>query len=208
MRSDRPNASGRYRTCQHRHPPDRRVAAMAACGRRGSVKAALDLGIRKELGWSRPERVRHCPACRTGRPYRMLLRSVHLAGGGVIGTYLYAPHRSRGALRPWLQVLVIPMLTATGIRLCQQASLRRIARRATTRWGDAPSPWSWSWCLVGCTTSTMCCVTRTAAWCSAQPPGTERLGAFGLARPAAPATRARTSTVAKILLMWPRVARP
>lgn len=75
------------------------------------------------------------PSRRGGATLRSALRAVHLAGAGAVGTLVYAPEHVAAPLRPWMQVVGIPLLTATGVAMWQQARVRRAWRAAVARWG-------------------------------------------------------------------------
>lgn len=62
------------------------------------------------------------------RRQRDVSRWVHLVASALIGTFVYAPAAITGPMRPWMQVVVIPVLAASGVFMWQQARLRRLLR--------------------------------------------------------------------------------
>lgn len=95
----------------------------------------MSLALQRPAGPLEPRSESGGSARRSPARQRRLLRLVHLAGAGVVGTVVYAPDPVADALRPWAQVVVVPALTLTGVALWQQARLRRAWRGAVARWG-------------------------------------------------------------------------
>jgi hypothetical protein len=70
------------------------------------------------------------PRSRGGaRRQRAITRTVHIAVGLVLGTYVYAPAHIAEPLQIWLQVIGIPAVVITGVVMWQQGRLRRLTRR-------------------------------------------------------------------------------
>lgn len=57
---------------------------------------------------------------------RTVLRYVHLVGAALIGTFVYAPWRSEAWFVLSMQVVIIPVLTLSGLALWQQARVGRL----------------------------------------------------------------------------------
>ncbi|MEV0220696.1 hypothetical protein [Streptomyces sp. NPDC050704] len=64
-------------------------------------------------------------------------RAVHLGAAGVLLLYVYGPADLALALRPWLQLAVVPVVSLTGLLLWKQARIRRLLTVARRR-GQRP----------------------------------------------------------------------
>ncbi len=62
---------------------------------------------------------------------RTLSRALHLIGAGLIGTFVYAPASVSDNLQPVIAFAVIPVLTASGLFLWQQARIRQLFRKTS-----------------------------------------------------------------------------
>ncbi len=64
---------------------------------------------------------------------RNILRWIHIAGAGVLGTYIYSPWSSDPTFQLLVQAVVFPgLLGVTGIALWQQGRIKRLLRGRTT----------------------------------------------------------------------------
>jgi hypothetical protein len=64
---------------------------------------------------------------------RTVSRLLHLLGAVALGAFVYGPPVFTAAAQPWMQLLVVPLLGLSGVVLWQQAKLRRLVRRISTR---------------------------------------------------------------------------
>lgn len=64
----------------------------------------------------------------SNRHLRVILRWVHIIGGGVIGTFVYSPWGREPLFLTLMQFVVIPLLISTGIALWQQARLSKLLK--------------------------------------------------------------------------------
>jgi hypothetical protein len=69
------------------------------------------------------------PATTTPRPNRRrtrnLVRFAHLAAGGVLGTFVYAPDSITDPMQLAMQIAGIPLLALTGLYMWKPALFRR-----------------------------------------------------------------------------------
>lgn len=66
---------------------------------------------------------------------RSLMRWIHLLGAAAIGTYVYAPWRETGWFTLFMQLVILPSLTLTGLWMWKGHLLRKIegSRRLTAK---------------------------------------------------------------------------
>lgn len=57
---------------------------------------------------------------------RILLRWTHLLVGFLIGVFVYSPARDNEAFILLMQVVFVPVVVLTGVRMRQQARIRRL----------------------------------------------------------------------------------
>ncbi len=78
----------------------------------------------------------------SARGRRNALRLLHLLAGALLATYVYLPPGQAPWLRWALMLLVVPAVIVTGVRMWQQAAIRRLltrTRRAPLPRSSAPS---------------------------------------------------------------------
>jgi len=60
------------------------------------------------------------------RKQRKIIRIVHLLGAAAIGTYVYSPYNNLEWFTWLMQLLIIPMLTLTGLWLWKPKWFRKV----------------------------------------------------------------------------------
>jgi len=60
---------------------------------------------------------------------RTVQRFVHLGGAVLLGTYLYSPWGEASLFTDLIRLVVMPILTLSGLAMWQQARLRRLLHR-------------------------------------------------------------------------------
>jgi thiosulfate reductase cytochrome b subunit len=75
----------------------------------------------------------------SNRQLRVALRWVHIVGGALIATFVYAPWGASPLSLALMRWGVIPVLILTGLLLWQQARLSKLRQRAETRPARAPT---------------------------------------------------------------------
>ena len=60
---------------------------------------------------------------------RMIIRSIHIVGAAIIGTYIYSPWSSLDWFTLLNQAVVIPMLSLSGIWMWQGHKIKAVLRK-------------------------------------------------------------------------------
>jgi hypothetical protein len=64
---------------------------------------------------------------------RNLMRWIHLLGSGAIGTFVYSPWRDEPTFVLSMRILVIPILTLTGLWMWQGYRLKKILKSSQSK---------------------------------------------------------------------------
>lgn len=75
----------------------------------------------------------------SNRQLRVVLRWVHIVGGALIATFVYAPWGASPLFLALMRWGVIPVLILTGLLLWQQARLTKLRQRAKAPSAHAPT---------------------------------------------------------------------
>lgn len=67
----------------------------------------------------------------SARGQRTASRVLHLVAGVALAVFVDGPPQLTGAMQPWMQLVAVPALSATGLFLWKQAQLRRLVASIT-----------------------------------------------------------------------------